>query len=238
MKFRPLPGLTVATLIAFAILAALGTWQLQRRIEKHALLDQIRTRETLAPAPIELLLPVGNYAAFRKATAFGNFANDQEIFVSHARLDGGPTRLGFRVLTPFALGSGGTILVDRGWIPAGQKDIATRQAGQIEGPTEITGSLQRPSTRGYFTPDPDIRQRLFFSRDASVIATSLGMTLRSHLIFELATGPKGGPEPIPSHADIPDNHLNYALTWYSLAFVLVVLYLRYHFTIGRLKFRP
>ena len=68
MTFRPLPGLTVATLVALAILLGLGTWQLQRRAEKHALLAQIAARESMAPAPIEVLLPVGAYGAFRKAT--------------------------------------------------------------------------------------------------------------------------------------------------------------------------
>jgi surfeit locus 1 family protein len=237
MTFRPLPGLTVATLIALLILLALGTWQLQRRTEKHALLDQIRARETLPAAPIEVLLPVGAYGAFRKATAQGTFANDQEIYVVHARVEDGPTRPGIRVLTPFTLTSGGTILVDRGWVEDARKDPSTRKAGQIEGVTDISGTLQQPGKAAYFTPPPDIARRVFYVRDTALIAKAFGLSLRSLLTFEVAQGPAGGPEAMPSRVTIPDNHLSYAITWFSLAIVLMVVYLRYHQTLGRLTFR-
>jgi surfeit locus 1 family protein len=237
MSFRPLPGLTVATLIALLILFGLGTWQLQRRTEKHALLDQIHARETLPAAPIEVLLPVGAYGAFRKATAQGTFANNQEIYVVHARVDDGPTRPGFRVLTPFTLTSGGTILVDRGWVDDARRDPSTRKAGQVEGIVDITGTLQPAGKAAYFTPPPDVAKRVFYVRDVGLMAKSYSLSLRSPLIFEVASGPVGGPEAMPSRVSIPDNHLSYAITWFSLAIVLMVVYLRYHQTLGRLTFR-
>jgi surfeit locus 1 family protein len=237
MTFRPLPGLTIATIIALLILLALGTWQLERRTEKHALLDQIRARETLPAAPIEVLLPVGAYGAFRQATAQGSFANDQEIFVVHARVEDGPTRPGVRVLTPFTLASGGTILVDRGWVDDAHKDPSTRRDGQVEGVTEVTGTLQQGGRAAYFTPPPDIAKRVFYVRDVAQMTKSFGLSLRSPLIFEVAQGPAGGPQAIPSRVAISDNHLSYAITWYSLAIVLIVVYLRYHQTLGRLTFR-
>lgn len=237
MTFRPLPGLTIATVIALLVLLALGTWQVERRTEKHALLDQIHARETLPAVPIEELLPVGAYGAFRKATAEGTFANDQEIYVVHARVEDGPTRPGFRVLTPFTLASGGTILVDRGWVDDPHRDPSTRKDGQVEGPTEITGTLQQGGKTAYFTPPPDIARRVFYVRDVAPIAKAFGLSVRSPLIFEVAQGPAGGPEAIPSRVEIPDNHLSYAITWYSLAIVLMVVYLRYHQTLGRLTFR-
>lgn len=237
MTFRPLPGLTVATLVALAILLGLGTWQLQRRTEKHALLAQIAAREHMAPAPIEMLIPVGAYGAFRKATATGAFNHDQEIFVVHPRTDTGETRPGYRVLTPFTLSSGGLILVDRGWVEQAHRDPSTRREGQVAEPVEIEGTLLQPGTPSYFTPPPDLTGRVVFARDTALIARSYGLTLRSPLLFEVITGPKGGPEPMPTRVAIPDNHLNYALTWYSLAIVLIVVYLRYHQTLGRLAFR-
>jgi len=236
--FRPLPGLTIATLVALSLLMGLGTWQLQRRAEKHALLDQIHARELLPAAPVELLLPVGSYGAFRKATAEGTFLNDQEVYVAHARLDDGPTRPGFRVLTPFELSSGGIIFVDRGWVASTLKDPATRKAGQVLGRTAIRGALQPSGKTSWFTPPPDVARRVFYVKETASMAHAFGLVLRSSLVFELAEGPKGGPEVMPSRVEIPDNHLNYALTWYSLAIVLLVVYLRYHHSIGRLKLQP
>src|SRR5262245_21403804 len=98
--FRPFPILTAATIVALAILIGLGVWQLQRRAEKHALLDQIAARESAGAAPVEILFATGDYAAFRHATALGTFDHAKEAYVFAPRADGGPPRQGFRVLTP------------------------------------------------------------------------------------------------------------------------------------------
>lgn len=236
MTFRPLPILTAATLVALAILIGLGVWQLERRAEKHALLDQIATRAATAPAPIEILLATGDYAAFRPATALGTFDNAKEAYVYTPRTDGGPTRQGFRVLTPFTLVSGGTILVDRGWVAEARKDPAARAKGQVEGETEIAGALRPPTKPGRFTPPPEPETRTFYVRDSTAIAEAQGLTTLSPLILEATSAAAEGPEPMVSAIDLPDNHLNYALTWFSLAVVLLVIYLRFHQVRGRLKF--
>lgn len=233
--FRPLPFLTAATIVALAILIGLGTWQLQRRTEKHALLDQIASRESAGPAPVEILFPTGDYAAFRQATAQGTFDHAKEAYVFTPRSDTGPTRQGFRVITPFHLVSGGTILVDRGWVAEDHKAPATRAKGQTEGEIEIAGILRPSSKPATFTPPPEPATRTFYDRDSKAIADVLGVTLLRPLILESTTAVEGGPEPLPSHVDIPDNHLGYALTWFSLAVVLLVIYLRYHVVRGRLR---
>lgn len=238
MIFRPLPGLTIATLIALAILIGLGTWQLQRRTEKHALLAQIESRERAATAPVELLLPTGDYAAFRKATATGRFDNTREAYVFSPRSDNNMNQSGFRVITPLTLLGGDTILVDRGWVPQDHRDPATRPDGQPQDQVETAGVLRRSATGSSFTPPPDTVQHIFYSRNSKAIASHLGLKLKSPLILEATSEFPGGPEPLPSVTDIPDNHLNYALTWYSLALVLIVVYLRFHYSLGRFGFRP
>lgn len=237
MFFRPLPGLTIAALISLAILLGLGTWQLQRRAEKHELLAQIAQRMEMAPAPIELLLPVGDYAVFRPATATGIFLNASEAYVIESRADTGPTRPGFRVITPFRLSGGDIILVDRGWVSADRKEPSTRSQGQVEGPTEIEGSLRRPAAGSSFTPPPDLQARTFYARSTTEIARLDGVTLRTALLFEATSRVEGGPEPLPTAVNIPDNHLNYAITWYALAAVLLAMYLVYHQQQGRLGTR-
>ena len=236
--FRPLPGLTVATLFALAILLTLGTWQLQRRAEKHQMLAQIASRQAAPPAPIEILLPTGDYAAFRKATATGQFDHAREAYVFAARTDRGPTQPGFKIITPFKLVSGDTILVDRGWVSNAHRDPQTRQQGQPLAQIEIEGVLQRPAKPSAFTPLPDRTHRIVYARDSLAIAKALAITLKTPLIFEATSHSAGGPEPLASITTIPDNHLSYAITWYGLAIVLIVIYLRFHFIQGRLKFRP
>lgn len=236
MTFRPLPILTAATVVALAILIGLGTWQLQRRAEKHERLDQIAARSSAPAAPVEVLFAAGDYAAYRHATADGAFDHAKEAYVYAPRTDGGPTRQGFRVVVPFRLVSGGTILVDRGWVAEKLKDPASREAGQVEGDIEVTGTLRPSSEPGTFTPPPHIASRTFYRRDSAAIAAAVNETLLRTLVLEATSAIDGGPEPYPSDVNIPDNHLNYALTWYSLAVVLLIIYLRYHQVRGRLGF--
>jgi surfeit locus 1 family protein len=235
--FRPLPGLTIAALVALAIAVGLGTWQLQRRAEKHAMLAQIEARKVMAAVAVELLLPVGDYAIFRPATATGTFLHKDEAYVSEARTNTGPTRPGVRVMTPFRLTGGDIILVDRGWVPLDARDPATRADGQVAGVLTIEGAFRRSAPGSSFTPPPDLEARTWFRRNAPDIAAVLGFQLRSPLVFEATSRSAGGPEPLPTAVNIPDNHLNYALTWFSLGIVLVVVYLRYHMVQGRLGFR-
>lgn len=232
--FRPLPILTATTIVALAVLIALGTWQLERRAEKHALIEQIEQRAKAAPAPIEILLATGDYAAHRHATAYGTFDHARETYVFHPRADDGPTRLGYKVLTPFDLVSGGTLLVDRGWVDEAHKDPATRMEGQVAGELELEGVLRPASKPRTFTPPP--KERTFFLRDAPGIAKTLGLTLKTTLIFEASVKAAGGPEPLPSTIDLPDNHLQYAITWFGFAIVLIVIYFRLHMVQGRLRF--
>jgi len=238
LMFRPLPTLTVATTIALVILLGLGTWQMQRREEKHAQLREVTQRQSSAPAPVEYVLPLGDYGAFRKVTAIGRFTHGNEAYVFTPRSEDGPARMGFRVITPFVLAGGDTILVDRGWVPESKRDAATRTAGQPEGVIKVEGSLRRQAPGGFFTPPPDTERRIFYARNSDTISHSLGLKLRSKLILEADSAVTGGPEPLPTLENLPDNHLNYALTWYSLAIVLIGVYLRYHYMQGRLRFRP
>lgn len=233
--FRPLPGLTVATLIALAVLIGLGTWQLQRRAEKHVQLDQIASRAKAAPAPIEILLGAGNYAAHRAATAQGTFDHAAESYVYAPRPNEGAARPGFKVIAPFRLASGGLVLVDRGWVTAERKSPDSRKPGQAEGEIEIAGRLRPSSRPGTFTPPPDAATRTFYQRDSTAIAKLHGLELTSPLILEATSKVEGGPEPLASELNIPDNHLQYAITWFALAVVLLIVYLSFHVSRGRLR---
>jgi surfeit locus 1 family protein len=233
--FRPLPGLTAATAIALAILIGLGTWQLQRRAEKHELLEQMASRAAAAPAPIEILLATGDYAAHRAAIARGAFDHAAEVYVYAPRPNEGVSRPGFKVITPFLLSSGGLLLVDRGWVDAARKSPETRKAGQVDGETEIAGTLRPSSRPGAFTPPPDKSTRTFYQRDGAAIAKELELKLATNLILEAKSKVDGGPEPLASTLEIPDNHLQYAITWFALATVLLIVYLSFHAARGRLK---
>ncbi|MCK7473923.1 MAG: SURF1 family protein [Rhodopseudomonas palustris] len=158
--------------------------------------------------------------AYRPATAFGTFDHAKEVCVYAPRTDGGPTRQGFKVLTPLRLASGGNgILVDRGWVAESAKAASARATGQVEGDVELEGALRPPTPAKTFTPPPALDTRTFYTRDSGRhSANALGVTLQRKLIFEATsrTG-KAVRNRCSAKLEIPDNHLGYAITWLSLS---------------------
>lgn len=235
MHFRPLPVLSVVTAAALIVLVGLGVWQLERREEKHALLAEVAHRMIAPAESVETLLTHEDQASFRHATAEGVFDNAHEAYVFAPRSDDSGTRLGYKVVTPLRLTAGALVMVDRGWVPQEKRDPASRIKGQTEA-ANIRGMLKPSVAPGMFTPDPNIVAHIWFVHDIAAMAAAFGVKPATTLYLEASTTEPGGPEPISDPPEIPDNHLQYALTWFALAIVLVVIYFVFHHSRGRLRF--
>ncbi len=237
MHFRPMPVLSFVTLVALAILIGLGLWQLERREEKHALLTEIAQR-MIAPADsIEALLVDESAAPFRHATAQGTFEYGQEAYVFAPRSNDSGTHLGYKVITPLRLTASAIVFVDRGWVPQEKRAPATRLKGQIDGPVTVRGQLKPCASPGLFTPEPSLIEHIWYTHDIVAMAAAFDMKPATTLYLEASTSAAGGPEPIADMPEIPDNHLQYALTWFALGIVLVIIYFVFHHSRGRLRFR-
>ncbi|MBI1211929.1 MAG: hypothetical protein GC190_10735 [Alphaproteobacteria bacterium] len=236
MQFRPLPILSIVTIGALILLIGLGVWQLERREEKHALLAEIAHRMIAPAESVEALLIEEDTAAFRHATAEGVFENAKEAYVFAPRSDESGTHLGYKVVTPLRLTAGALIMVDRGWVPMEQRNPAARIKGQIETPVAIRGVLRPTVSPGMFTPDPNVVEHIWYVRDILGMAAALGLKPATSLYLEASTAAQGGPVPISDAPEIPDNHLQYAITWFALALVLVIIYFVFHHSRGRLRF--
>lgn len=237
MHFRPMPVLTISTSIAFVILIALGLWQLERREEKHALLREM-ARRMIAPAEsIEGLLVNESDAPFRHAIAQGTFEYAQEAYVFAPRSDDSGTRLGYKVITPLRLTASAVVFVDRGWVPQERRAPATRLKGQPDGTMTIRGLLKPTAAPGLFTPEPNLVEHIWYVHDIAGMASAFDLKPATVLYLEASMASPGGPEPIAEIPEIPDNHLQYALTWFALAVALVIVYLVFHHSRGRLRFR-
>ena len=221
------------TLVSLAILLGLGVWQWQRRAEKTALIATIERQ--LATAPVELatlgsLERIGRESSsYRPVKAIGRFdhAKEAHVFFSLPRPKNGVGGPGYLVVTPFRLKDGGTILVNRGFVPQHRKEAASRSAGQVAGEVEIEGLLRLPERRGPFSNADDPGKSTFYVRDPATIAAALGIGIVAPMTLDLRRPvPEGGlPMPDVTLIDIPNNHLQYALTWWSLAGVLGIIFL-------------
>ena len=208
---RGLLFLLIFGLTGVAILVGLGVWQVQRLDWKQGLLADIATR--IAADPVALPTdpdPVAD--KYLPVTVDGVIQPDElHVLVSLKRV--GP---GYRVIAPFETGDGRRILLDRGFVGTAQKNDA-RSGGAVS----VTGNLHWPDDRTGSTPANDEAGNIWFARDVADMAAALD-TEPVLLIARSSTGPTVRPLPIDT-VGVPNDHLQYAITWFSLALIWSVM---------------
>jgi surfeit locus 1 family protein len=220
------------TLAMLAVLVALGTWQVERKGWKEALIARLSER-TAAPsgdlpqrAAWDHLTP--DDWEFRRVAFEAELRPDQEALVytvgSPLRTDiSGP---GYWVFAPARLSDGSTVVINRGFVPEGRQDPRSRPEGQASARMPLVGVMRWPEARGLFTPTDNPGRNLWFVRDQRAIAAAKHWgPVAPFFIDQEAPSPPGGlPKPGKVAPSLPNNHLQYALTWYGLALVLIVTF--------------
>ncbi|MFD2739175.1 SURF1 family protein [Sulfitobacter aestuarii] len=190
-----------------AILLALGIWQVQRLGWKQAIIADIDSR--IAAAPVALPTnPDPETDSYLPVAVSGQIEPGAlHVLVSQKQLGAG-----YRVIAPFRTDEGRLILADLGFLIDEQKDSAAPI-----GPADITGNLQWPREVDGFTPEPDTARNIWFARDVDAMAEALGT--EPLLLVARETSLADSPvTPLPvDTAAIPNDHLQYAITWFSLA---------------------
>lgn len=216
---------TVFVIPALAVLIGLGTWQVQRLEEKTALLERIEAGLSADPAPLPSDLSDPDPWDYRRIQVDGAFLHEHELFVA-SRIHRG--QVGLHVMTPLVRSDGQVILVNRGWIPPDRRGHATRADGLPDGTVSISGIARRPAPRGWMQPDNDVAANLWFWLELPAMAEAAGVGTVAPLIVDADvvgdTLPIGGQ----TRLDIPNNHLQYAITWFAFAVILLVIFVLYH----------
>ena len=218
---RRLAGPGVATLVMLAILIALGTWQVHRLAWKRGLLADIDRAEA---APGVALPP--SPPPFLKVRVTGAFHYaETATYGVDVRLTPRGNQIGAQLVTPLFRADGPPVLVDRGWAPTDPpRDIA-----QPTGEVTVEGYVRLPDTPGLFSPADDPAKRIFYTLDPAKIGAALAVPhVAPFTVVALGGAPSEGyPEPAQGLPRPPNDHLSYALTWYGLAAVLLVIFFLY-----------
>ena len=215
-------------LIGCGVLIGLGTWQVERGVRKADLIATMDARLALPPASLSALLAGGEPEDFRPVRATGIFLHDHELYLVARSYQ---SQIGYHVVTPLLLDDGApggqAVLVDRGWVPVDRLAPESRAAGQVPGKVTVEGILRRPPKPGAFTPDNRPDQNRWYWPDLPAMAVHAGLSQVAPVLIE--AGPAANPGGLPiggqTRVTLPNNHLQYAITWYALAAALVVLYL-------------
>ena len=207
LRFLAVPA--AATVAMLAVLIALGVWQLQRREWKLGILAQIDRAEASPPTPLG-----PHPLPFEKVSVEGTLRTDlQALYGVDVRLG----KLGAQLIEPLERPGQETVLVDRGWAPEKQTDFPPA-------PGPIVGYVRMAATPGPFSPADDLAARHFYTLDPAKIGAALGLAhVAPFTLIELGPG-EGLPTAASALPRPPNDHLNYALTWFGLAFSLVVVF--------------
>ena len=246
---HPLRGLIVPAILVLAgiaVLVSLGNWQLRRLAWKEELIANATERPSSPveelPTPSvwpELDITETEYRPYRLR---GRFLHDKEALVFTSLGDpngefGGP---GYWVVTPFALQSGGTVLVNRGFAPQDRHRPEDRGETLDAEPVTVTGLLRPNEERNIFTPADRPADNIFFARQIDPIAAAKGLEgpVAPFTIDLLAaeTPPGGLPQAGETRMRFTNTHLQYAITWYGLAIALAAVFASFAWT--RLRGQP
>jgi surfeit locus 1 family protein len=219
--------LTAFAALAFAILLALGSWQLARKGEKEALIAAIeaRARGPAVGLPVAAEWPRLDLALldYQRVWLDGRFRPGGEAHVYGIANDP-RTRAalpGWFVYAPFELAGGGVVLVNRGFVPIDRKDRATRPEPPLGAPVAIEGLVRAPEQRGLFRPADDPVANVFHTRDPAALARALQVEAAPFTVDQATPNPAELPRAGLTRLVFPNRHLEYALTWFGLAATLV-----------------
>jgi surfeit locus 1 family protein len=227
---------TAVALPAIAMLVGLGTWQVQRLHWKEDLIATMTSRMGAPAMPLAdaLALP-GDQQPWRHVAVSGRFLNDREIQMYRTSPDGDA---GYQVLTPLEEDSGETVLVERGWVPLELRDPRSRPGSEADGEVTVTGILQPGETPGPFTADNDPAKGDWYWIDLPAVEQATDTHLLPVVVHADAGATDGWPAGGQMDYDPPNNHLQYALTWYGLAVAAAVIYVRLMLTRGPRRRSP
>lgn len=229
-------GFTLFTLLLTAAFVALGIWQLQRRTAKHELIAALTER--LAAAPVALPPPAQWTALtpardeFRRVSLTATYAAlpDAMVYSSGSAVRRDASGPGTWAFLPARLPSGEIVVIDAGFVENTMQDrsVEDRAVKKLVtgAPVALTGYLRFPEAPGWLTPAENRDKRLWFVRDHLAMASALhwGAVAPFYVDLEQPVPENGIPRPGSLDVHLKDDHLQYAITWFTLAGAVLIAF--------------
>ena len=194
---------------------ALGTWQLYRLQWKTALISEITFGLDSTPVKYSNTIKKN----YQRVVSEGKFNFEDQIYLYSLNESGKP---GYDVITPYKTLKNENVLVNRGWINKNLK--GNLEINLKENEVKITGLLREIYKANIFKPKNDLKNNIWFTLDANDLKELTGKQFSNYMIF-LEKPKNKVPVPKKISIDVPNNHLKYAITWYSIAMSILFYYL-------------
>lgn len=233
-RFKPTFWPTVFVVPAVLIMLGLAVWQVQRMNWKQDLIDRLHSR--MAQEPIDAAAVGADPAAaeYRKVRLVGTFLHNKELHLLARSLN---RNVGQHIITPFRLETGEVVLFNRGWVPEERKDPARRPEGQRGGVVTVEGivRLTEADIKGWFVPENRPDRNVWLTVDVGAMRRAADVPAvpgikadRWWVAADATPNPGGYPIGGQTRINLPNDHLQYAITWLLLAVTLVGVYVVFH----------
>ncbi len=226
--------LTLFTILALAVLIALGTWQVNRMHWKIALIAAVDERLAAAPVAIPNFVDWGQLEPddfrYRRVLVQGMLLHEHQQF-SYMVINepqGGPNRgQGYWVMTPLLMEDGNIVWINRGFVPMEKAEAGFEV--QTTEPVEIIGLMRQPELPNFATPGDDNGRdkNIWFIRNIEAMSAETGLNQDQIAPFFIDAQslknnelPQGGE----TRVAFSNRHLGYVITWYGLALALLGVY--------------
>jgi len=195
------------------LFCSLGTWQLYRLQWKQDLINQIS--EGLNSTPIQYSQNINKN--YQRVALVGKYNFKNQIYLYNLNEKGQP---GFDVITPFETLNKENVLINRGWI---KKEFKNNSAINSYS-SNIKGLLKESNRKNIFTPNNDLKENIWFSINLNEIQKVTGKKFNKFIVY-LEDEKINTPKPKEITIDLPNNHLKYAITWYSISISILFYFL-------------
>src|SRR5690606_13163399 len=227
LQFRPGWKMTLFTLCFSPLLVLLGMWQLDREAEKIQRQQDYDLRQQSAAVPVGTVSADGDDLAFLKVSASGQYDNDRAWLLDNRIHDG---RIGYELLSPFRTAQGQWLVVNRGWIVAGQSRAELPRPEHVEGQVNIEGTVHVPTGEQFMLGADDAAYDgewplVIQSEDLQRMAASVGQAMFPYSI-RLLPGSPGLEQANWQTVNMqPEKHRAYAVQWFTMLAALLAMYL-------------
>ena len=237
---RSVKSFGVFTLFMVALFVGLGLWQLQRRVEKHALIAALNERLAAetgplpSPAQWSALTPAKDEFRRVSFTATYDSRPDAMVYSSGSAVREDISGPGTWAFVPARLPSGETVVINAGFVQNTMQDRSVQDRAVTRlitrEPVMLTGYIRFPEADGMLTPPENPAKRLWFTRDHLAMARALGWDQRGgpvapfYIDLEQPVPANGIPKPGRLEVHLKDDHMQYAITWFGLAGAVVIAF--------------
>jgi surfeit locus 1 family protein len=233
---RSVAGFAIFTMMMVAVFSGLGVWQLQRRVEKHALIaaltERLAAAPQLLPSPAQWRALTSARDEFRRIRFSATYQAhpDAMVYSSGSAVRDDISGPGTWAFLPARLPGGDIVVINAGFVQntmqdRSQQDRAVRPLSEKQ-PVMFTGYIRFPEIAGVLTPAENIAKRLWFTRDHLAMARALGWgeVAPFYIDLEAPVPASGIPKPGALTIHLKDDHLQYATTWFTLAGAVVIAF--------------